>query len=276
MPDAVDAGFVDCSVSDAVATLTLSHPPLNTLTWAMRDALLVHFQQLCVDDDVRAVVLTGAGTRAFSAGTDIREFEATMLPGGGAERCRREHELHDLIDRFPKPVIAAINGWALGGGCELALACDFRVASRDARIGTPEVKIGCFPGGGGTERLPLLIGATRAKELMMLGDPINAEDAFHIGLVNRLAPPREALSVAADMALALASRPTVAVRMINELVDATLSHRSIMESALPRVMARVEDVFQSDDPREGAAAFLEKRSPRFTHRWPDRDNRDVT
>jgi enoyl-CoA hydratase/carnithine racemase len=263
-----DAGTIRCAIQDGVATVTLSHPPLNTQTWAMRDALLETFRNLATDDAVRAIVLTGEGTRAFSAGTDVREFEDTMRPGHGAERCRREHELHDAIDFCPKPVIAAISGWALGGGCELALACDFRVASRTARFGMPEIKLGCFPGGGGTERLPLLVGGSRAKELMMLGEPIDAAEAYRIGLVNRLAPADEALWVALELARTLASRPAVALQLLNGLVDDTLARRQIMEAALPRVMARVEEAFQSDDLREGAAAFQEKREPKFTHRWP--------
>jgi enoyl-CoA hydratase/carnithine racemase len=270
MAEPDERGSVACSIKDAVALVTISHPPVNALTWVMRDALLEVFRCLGDDDRARAIVVTGEGTRAFSAGTDVRELEDTMRPGAGAERCRREHELHDTIDFCAKPVLAAINGWALGGGCELALACDFRVASRDAKIGLPEVKLGCFPGGGGTERLPLLIGAARAKELMMIGQPIDAEEAYRIGLVNRLAPEQSSLSVALDMARLLASRPAIAVQMINRLVDDAVAHRAIMEAALPRVMARVEDVFQTDDVREGAAAFLEKRPPAFNHRFPAR------
>jgi enoyl-CoA hydratase/carnithine racemase len=258
-------GRIICDVADAVATIILDRPPLNALTQGMQETLADAFNSLMSDEAVRAIVLRGSGERAFSVGTDINEFAGTAQPGGGMARARREHELANLIDFCPKPVIAALHGWVLGGGLELALACDLRIADSSARLGMPEIKLGCFPGGGGTERLPWLIGGARAKELMWRGEPIDAETAERIGLVDRLAPEGEALDTARELARELAAKPGVAVQMINQLVDEALLRQRLMTEALSRVPPFVEEIFLTDDLREGAAAFFEKRAPRFTH-----------
>jgi enoyl-CoA hydratase len=258
-------GRVAYVVDGPVATVSLDRPQLNALTYRMHEALASAFLELSQNESVRAVVLTGSGERAFSVGSDINEFAATAKPGGGLARSRREHELANLIDFFDKPVIAAIHGWALGGGLELALACDLRIAARGAKLGMPEIKLGCFPGGGGTERLPWLIGESKAKEMLWLGEPIDAETALDIGLVDRVVGESEALVVARELAVVLASRPAIAVQMINQLVDEALLRKRLLKDALSRVPPCVEEIFQTDDLREGAGAFLEKRSPRFTH-----------
>jgi enoyl-CoA hydratase/carnithine racemase len=248
-----------------VATVTLDRPPLNAITQKMHEELASAFLDLSRDETVRAVVLTGSGERAFSVGSDIREFAVTAQPGGGLARSRREHELANLIDFFPRPVIAAICGWALGGGLELALACDLRIIDRRAKLGMPEIKLGCFPGGGGTERLPWLIGEARAKEMLWLGEPIDADAALRIGLVSRIVPEGEALPAARRLASELAARPGVAVQMINQLVDEAVLRKRLADEALARVPALMEEIFLTEDLREGAAAFFEKRLPRFTH-----------
>jgi enoyl-CoA hydratase len=259
-------GRIRSEIEGPVATVTLDHPPLNAMTRGMHEALAAAFLELSHDESVRAVVLAGSGERAFSVGSDINEFEATAHPGGGRARSRRELELANLIDFFPRPVIAAIHGWALGGGLELALACDLRIAEASAQLGMPEIKLGCFPGGGGTERLPWLIGPTRAKELMWLGEPVDAETAQRIGLVDRVVGKGEGLIAARGLASELAARPGVAVKMINQLVDESMLRKRLAEEALARVPPVVDEVFLTDDLREGAAAFFEKRAPRFTHR----------
>jgi enoyl-CoA hydratase/carnithine racemase len=170
-----------------------------------------------------------------------------------------------LIDFFPRPVIAAIRGWALGGGLELALACDLRIIETVSRLGTPEIKLGCFPGGGGTERLPWLIGEARAKEILWLGEPIDADTALRIGLVNRVVPEGEALPAARRLASELATRPGVAIQTINQLVDEAVLRKRLADEALERVPPFMEEIFLTEDLREGAAAFFEKRRPRFTH-----------
>ena len=249
-----------------MVTVTLDRPPLNAMTQKMHEELASTFLDLSRDKTVRAVVLTGSGERAFSSvGSDIKEFAVTAQPRGGLARSRREHELANLIDFFPRPVIAAICGWALGGGLELALACDLRIIDRVARLGMPEIKLGCFPGGGGTERLPWLIGEARAKEMLWLGEPIDADTATRIGLVNRIVPEGEAFLAARRLASELAARPSVAVQMINQLVDEAMLRKRLADEALARVPPLMEEVFLTDDLREGAAAFFEKRPPRFTH-----------
>jgi enoyl-CoA hydratase/carnithine racemase len=259
-------GRITLEIEGPVATITMDRPPLNAMTRRMHEALASAFLELSHDESVRTVVLTGSGERAFCVGSDVREFEATTHPGGGRARARRELELANAIDFFPIPVIAAIHGWALGGGLELALACDLRIAEASAQLGMPEIKLGCFPGGGGTERLPWLIGPAKAKELMWLGEPIDAETALRIGLVDRVVAEGEALPAALELAAQLATRPGVAVRMINELVDEAMLRKRLAEEALARVPPVVDEVFLTDDLREGAAAFFEKRPPRFTHR----------
>jgi enoyl-CoA hydratase/carnithine racemase len=259
-------GRIIFEIERPVATVTLDHPPLNAMTRTMHEALAATFLDLSHDESVRAVVLTGNGARAFCVGSDINEFGTTSQPGGGLTRSRRELELANVIDFFPRPVIAAIRGWALGGGLELALACDLRIADAGAQFGMPEIKLGCFPGGGGTERLPWLIGPARAKELMWLGEPVDAETALRIGLVDRVVEAGAALPAALELAAELATRPRVAVQMINELVDEAMLRKRLAEEAMARVPPYVEEVFLTDDLREGAAAFFEKRPPRFTHR----------
>jgi enoyl-CoA hydratase len=259
-------GRITCEIEGPVATVTMDRPPLNAMTRGMHEALASAFVDLSCDESVRVVVLTGSGERAFSVGSDINEFEATAQPGGGRARSRRELELANVIDFFPRPVIAAIHGWALGGGLELALACDLRIAEASAQFGVPEIKLGCFPGGGGTERLPWLVGPARAKELMWLGEPVDAETALRIGLVDRVVEEGEVLPAALELAAVLATKPGVAVQMINELVDEAMLRKRLAEEAMARVPPYVEEVFLTDDLREGATAFFEKRPPRFTHR----------
>jgi enoyl-CoA hydratase/carnithine racemase len=248
----------------AVAVVTIDRPPLNVLSNRVRAELDAQLEQIASDDGVRVVVLHGAGGRAFSVGSDVREFDQTAQPGGGRERALREHQQCNRVATFPKPVIAAIEGFCLGGGFELALACDLRVASASSRFGLPEVRLGVFPSGGGTERLPDLVGRARAKELMFLGDQLDAAEAERLGIVNRRVPDRQALAAATELATRIAEQPAASVRTIKQLVDAPFQGE--MEARIEAVAAATEAIFQTRDAREGREAFLAKRPPRFEHR----------
>ena len=250
--------------SDAVALVTLDNPPLNLLSSAVKRALGDTFEQLGADDRVRAVVLTGAGNRVFSAGSDIREFPDDEERGRAMSRL--EHDVYDRIDRFPRPVLAALDGPAYGGGLELAMACDARIVADDVGLGLPEVKLGVFPSGGGTQRLPRLIGEGRAKLLMFLGQTVSAAEAEQLGLVERVVRPGQALRTALELAGEIAEHPAAAVRAINEAVDVGLAEGRA--AGFRREEDLIARVFLSADAREGVAAFLEKRDPRFSHRLP--------
>jgi enoyl-CoA hydratase/carnithine racemase len=257
-----DRKFVQWESYGAVALITIDNPPLNLLSLQVRHELEECVQEIGDDPGVRVVVITGAGQRAFSAGSDVREFP--NRPGEGRERCHFEHHNFNLIAGLPKPSIAALNGLAFGGGLELALSCDLRVASEGVMLAVPEVKLGVFPSGGGTQRLTRLVGNAKARELMYLGDPIPAQEALGIGLVNRVAPAGKAVEVALELAVQIASRPAVAVRAIKAACDFardhTLSEGFDLEADL------IDQVFVSHDAQEGVAALLAKRPPRFEHR----------
>jgi enoyl-CoA hydratase/carnithine racemase len=179
-------------------------------------------------------------------------------------RARIEHDAYQRLQRLPQPVIAALRGYVLGGGLELALACDLRVADETAQLGLPEIRLGVFPAGGGTQRLSRLIGAPRAKELMLLGEPIDVHEAQRLGLVNRVVPPGEALDAALDLARNIAERPGLAVRAIKRAVDGGLEEGPERGEELER--EQISRLYGSHDAREGVAAFLERRPPRFEHR----------
>jgi len=248
----------------AVAVLSINRPrvlnALNTQTISeLREAVL----ELKGDAAVRAVILTGAGERSFVAGADITEL--ANVPGAQLkEYAERGQDAFDLIEHMGKPVLAAINGYALGGGCELAMACTLRVAADTAKLGQPEIDLGAIPGFGGTQRLTRLVGKGAALELLLTGRRITADEALRIGLVNRVVPAADLMTESREMAQALAAKAPVAVRYILESVhrgfDAPFDQAQAMEVALFGVIA------STDDMREGTAAFLEKRKARFTGR----------
>ena len=251
-------------VDDGVAVVTLNRPDvLNAMNDAMRRELTRCFEGLVGDDHVHAVVVTGAGDRAFSAGADVREFVEPLVPVRFREQ-RRRLEFRQVMDRCPQPLIAAINGYALGGGLELALACDIRVAAADARLGLTETTLGIIPGGGGTQRLPRLVGRGKALELILTGARIEAPEALRIGLVERLAPAGQALAAATELARALAARAPLALRYAKEAVvkglELPLADGLRLENDLATLLRTTEDRL------EGARAFLEKRPPRWTGR----------
>jgi enoyl-CoA hydratase len=245
----------------SVAVLTMNNPPLNLLTMRLRAELLEATEALSRDDDVRAVVLTAAGGRAFSVGSDIREFPTDSA--AGRQRAQQEHACCDSLARLPQPIIAALEGHVLGGGLELALACDLRIATETTQLGLPEVGLGVFPSGGGSQRLPRLIPPAIAKEHMLLGLPWSAPEALRLGLVNRVVATGEALPAALALAAEIARRPARAVRAIKSAIDGGLrggeAAGQVLEAAL------IADLFTSSDAQEGVHAFLNKREPQFTH-----------
>lgn len=247
-----------------VALVTLTNPPLNVLHPQMAAELDACFTALATDPAVVTAVITGEGERAFCAGFDIKEFPGLMAPGAAERLTRLLHTSLGKIAHLGKPTIAAVNGLALGGGLELAMACDLRLVVANAQLGQPEIKLGLFPGAGGTQRLPRLVGAGRAKELMYLGDPIGAEEAYRIGLANKVVPAGQALAAALQMAQKIAGMGGVALRYIQEAVDRGLE--TTLDAGLYIEADLFAKVFQTEDVREGVEAFIQKRPPQFRHR----------
>jgi enoyl-CoA hydratase len=248
----------------AIGIITINRPKvLNALNGPTLDELGRAVDDAGRDDTVRVLILTGAGDRAFVAGADINEL-AVQTPVGGREHARRGQALFDRIERLGKPVIAAINGFALGGGCELAMACTLRLAADTAKLGQPEINLGLLPGYAGSQRLPRLVGRGRALELLLLGHQISAEEAWRIGLVNRVIPAADLMTEARGVAQSLASKAPVAVRYILDAVASGLEMRFTeaedYEATLFGLLSTTEDM------REGTRAFLEKRKADFKGR----------
>jgi enoyl-CoA hydratase len=248
-------------VADHVATITLNRPDVrNAMNTALRSAMLQRFAALAADDDVRVIIVTGAGDRAFSAGADIREFVEPMVPTQFREQ-RRRIDFRQVMDRCPQPIIAAIRGVALGGGLELALACDIRIAADDAQLGLTEINLAIIPGGGGTQRLPRLIGRGKALEMILTGARIGAAEAMRLGLVERVVPATDVMTAARALARELAGKAPVALRYAKEAVvkglEMSLADGHRLEGDLSTLLRTTEDRL------EGARAFLEKRRPNW-------------
>jgi enoyl-CoA hydratase len=245
----------------AVAIVTINRPKvLNALNGPTMDELRRAMLAMRHDEGVRAVIVTGAGEKSFIAGADINEL-AVQSPAGGRDHAMKGQHVLDLIENMGKPVIAAINGFALGGGCELAMACTLRIAADTARIGQPEINLGIIPGYAGTQRLSRLVGAGRALEILLTGDHITAPEAHRIGLVNRVVPAAELMTEARKLASALAARAPIATKYIidavNKGLQMTFAEAQIFEATLFGLVASTEDM------REGTKAFLEKRKAEF-------------
>jgi enoyl-CoA hydratase len=249
---------------DGILYITIDRPKvLNALNAQTVEEIGQAFEAARDDASVKCIILTGAGEKAFVAGADINEL-ATMTPVAGKAIAEKGQRIFGAIERFPKPVIAAINGFALGGGCELALSCHIRIASEKAQLGLPEVTLGIIPGYGGTQRMARLLGKGKALELILTGDRIGAAEAERIGLVNRVVPAEQLLTVADEMARKIASRGPLAVRAAIEAVmsgsEMPQAEGQILEATLFGLLASTEDM------KEGMGAFLEKRAANFQNR----------
>jgi enoyl-CoA hydratase len=247
---------------DTVGYLTIDRPKaLNALSQATLNEIEAALELARDDNAIRGVILTGAGNRAFVAGADITEI-ASISAVQAAEFTRRGQSVLNLIENLGKPVIAAVNGFALGGGCELAMACTLRLATDNAKFGQPEVKLGVIPGFGGTQRLPRLIGKGRALQLILTAETIDAQEAHRIGLVNEIVAPDQLLARAQEILRAIGANAPLAVRFsleaVNRGLDVGQAEGLVIESALFAICA------SSEDKQEGTAAFLEKRSPQFS------------
>lgn len=252
---------IQLTKENGVATITLNRPPMNPLNTKIFRELDKAVDELQADDSVKAIILTGAGDKAFAAGADLAEM-VNLTPVEAYDFCQCSRIAFEKLENLGKPVIAAINGLALGGGTELALCCDFRIAADNAKFGQPEINLGIIPGGGATQRLPRLIGATKAKELIFLGDIFDAATAEKLGLVNKVVPTDALLEEAQKLAKKLASKPAVAMRMAKTAINTGLNLD--IASALTLETQSFVVAFASDDRKEGISAFGEKRKPNFT------------
>ncbi|MBO0870198.1 MAG: enoyl-CoA hydratase/isomerase family protein [Micromonosporaceae bacterium] len=252
--------FVQSKVADGIGTITLSRPPMNALNAQLQEELRAAAISLSADENVRAVIVYG-GEKVFAAGADIKEM-ATMSYVDMTARAPALSSAFDAVARIPKPVVAAVTGYALGGGCELALACDWRVAAQDAKLGQPEINLGVIPGAGGTQRLPRLVGPARAKDIIMSGRLVDAAEALAIGLVDRVVPAPEVYQAAVDLVSRYLGGPAQALRAAKLAVDGGLSMD--LAAGLAWESQLFAGLFATQDRTEGMTAFVEKRKPNFT------------
>ena len=258
------ATFISSERRDAVALVTIDNPPMNALSAALLDELETELQALDADDSVRVIVLRGAGEKAFVAGAAIKEFPSLRESASEGGSARGIQRVGQRMDAARTPFIAAIRGYCLGGGLELAMCCDVRICSDDATLGQPEIKLGLIPGGGGTQRLPRLVGIGRAMFLNLTGDFVDAETAYAWRLVEKVVPAAELEDEALAVAGRIASQSPHAVAVLRELARTT---RDLpLEEGLRREADGFVRCLRSGDGAEGIAAFIEKRPPTFTGR----------
>jgi Enoyl-CoA hydratase/carnithine racemase len=258
----VESPAIRVQSMEGYAIVFLSNPPLNVVSLALTRRLYAALRSLERDDRVRALVITGDGERAFCAGSDIGELEHMTEPGAVLEKkLIFQNKVFELLRSFPKPTIAALNGIAYGGGLEIAACCDLIIAERQIRLCLPEIKLGVFPSSGGTFRVARRIGESRAKEMIFLGEPIDAEQAFAWGLVNRVTESGQAVAHACEVAQVLAKRPRLGLQMAKAIINQAFD-RSDAE-AIAESLKASDRVFCSDDAKEGIEAFLGKRPPNF-------------
>lgn len=250
---------------DSIALITLNRPDsLNAINLKLAQELEQVIDEIAADDSARSVIITGAG-RAFSAGADIKEMMSPGETSLGTQLARgKPLSFFNRIESLDKPVIGAINGLAIGGGCEIALVCDLRIASTAARFGFGEIKIGVIPAGGGTVRSPRLIGIAKAKELLFFGDPVDAEEAYRLGLVNKVVPPESLLDEAKKWARTLSQRPPLALKAVKSCVNVGM--QMPLSAAIDFEAKEAAILVNSEDRQEGMRAFIEKRPPEFKGR----------
>ena len=251
-----------CDVSEGILTITINRPDkLNALNREVIEELGQAIEDIYENDQVKAAIITGTGPKAFVAGADISEFTSLDAAGGRLLAQKGQETVFSRIENCPKPIIAAVNGFALGGGCELAMACHFRVASDNARFGQPEVNLGLIPGYGGTQRLTQLIGKGKAMELMMTGAMISAQEALTLGLVNYVTEPENLLPKVHELLQVILSKAPLAIAKVIELVNLAAKGG---RKGLKKEIEAFGELFATEDMKEGATAFLEKRKPAFS------------
>ncbi|KPK79357.1 MAG: hypothetical protein AMS25_12950 [Gemmatimonas sp. SM23_52] len=248
---------------DGIATITVNRPDkLNALNAEVIVSLAMALEQLRKDDDVRVAVLTGAGEKAFIAGADIAEFKGARAVD--QYRVMQTADIYTAMERFPKPIIAMINGFCLGGGCELAMACDIRIAGDKAKLGQPETNLGIIPGGGGTQRLPRLVGQGRAMRLIYTGEIVDAATAEKIGLVDEVVPQAELTERTMELAAKIAEKSPASLQAAKECIRA--AWQMPLDAGLRYEKSWFGMLFSTEDQEEGVTAFLEKRKPEFKGR----------
>lgn len=252
--------FLLCEISKNVAVVTINRPPVNPLNTKVFQELNTIFGELEANDEVRAIILTGSGEKAFVAGADINEMANLGLVGIN-KMNKISRTVFSKVENLTKPVIAAINGLALGGGLELALACDLRISSSKAKFAFPEVGLGIIPGGGGTQRLQKMVGQGVAKELLYFGEMFDAYRALELNMVNKVVPLEDLLDTAQEWALKLAQKPPVALQMLKLAINT--GGNTDLESGLIIESACFANAFSTEDRKEGLQAFIEKRKPIF-------------
>lgn len=248
-------------IQDGILTITVNRPDkMNALNKDVIEELSKAMDEAIADSDVKTIILTGAGEKAFVAGADISEFTSLDAKGGAALAQKGQDSVFDKIENSPKPVVAAVNGFALGGGCELAMSCHFRIAAETAKFGQPEVNLGLIPGYGGTQRMTQLIGKGKTMELMMTGDMVGAADAQSLGLVNHVVPQAELLGKCTEILQKIQKKAPIAIaKVISCVNDAAKAD----PKGFANEVARFGECFETEDMREGTTAFLEKRKAVF-------------
>jgi enoyl-CoA hydratase/carnithine racemase len=251
-------------INDGVALLTLNNPPMNLVSLELTRQLSGTLDRLADDKTVRVLVVSGANpaARAFCAGSDVKEFPDYMTPGSVLEKkLVFENATYDKLDDFPKPTIAAVNGLAYGGGLELAVCCDIIIVADTARLALPEIKLGIFPGTGGTYRVPRRVGAGRSKIMMFTGEPVDPKTAVEWGLIEYAVPPEKVLPAAMELAKTIAAGPANSLQLCKRTIDESL--HSDRDAAIKHMLTLSDKAFCSDECREGVRAFLGKETPRF-------------
>ncbi len=252
------------TVEDRIAIITLDHPPVNAFNSQTMKDLDAALDIALTDEEAKVIIITGAGRMAFVAGADISEIDQIKDADHAQELLHAGHRVFSKIETSKKPVIAAINGICLGGGLEMAMACHIRVAGDRARIGQPEINLGIIPGWGGTQRLPRIVGPSKAAEMILTGDPITAQEAYRLGLINKVVPMGDVLKEAKGLARKIAGKSAVAIGCAMEAIERG-RHLPLAE-AMEVESEQWRTLVDSEDMREGVQAFLQKRQPQFKDR----------